>query len=477
MKRNRYRTSALVIVLLVPALLLACNAGGTIKEPAVAGAFYPADKQVLSTMVNDFLSKAAATPVEGRLIALIAPHAGYEYSGQVAAYSYNHLKERTIDTVILIGPSHHFPFLGASVYTQGRMRTPFGVVSINEKMAASLLNEKAGVTFNPAAFEKEHSLEVQLPFLQTSTKDFTIVPILIGQPTRESFDHLSRSLTSILKQHKNAIIIASTDLSHYHDYSTAKAMDSKVIDAVSRMAPGDLEKLLSSGTGEMCGGFPVLLTMMVAQQLGATHGELYNYANSGDVTNDKARVVGYAAMGLYQGKLTSGERTELLALAKKTVASYVNNGSTPEYAGHDPRLMAQGATFVTIKRNNMLRGCIGNIQPNMPLYRSVITNAVSASSRDPRFRAMTREELKDMEIEVTVLSPLEPLQNTGDIRIGTHGILLVKGMNSGVFLPQVPVENNWDLTTYLEQVSLKAGLPKDAWKDAQLYTFTADIIK
>jgi AmmeMemoRadiSam system protein A len=239
----------------------------------------------------------------------------------------------------------------------------------------------------------------------------------------------------------------------------------------------DLEQRLRSGEGEMCGGFPVIFTMAVARKLGATHGVLYKSANSGDVTNEKARVVGYAAMGLYKGALTTDERQVLLSLAKKTVDQYVKYGHMPEYTATDKRLAANGATFVTINRNGNLRGCIGNIEPVMPLYRSVIMNAVAACSQDPRFAPMTREELTNLEIEVTVLSPLEALQDIKDIRIGTHGLYIMKGGNAGILLPQVASEYNWNVPTFLEQVSLKAGLPRDAWKTSQLFSFTADIIK
>jgi len=204
---------------------------------------------------------------------------------------------------------------------------------------------------------------------------------------------------------------------------------------------------------------------------------LHRTANSGDVTGDRSRVVGYAAMGLYKSPLTTSERKELLSLAKRTIDSYVRHGAVPEYTTRDPRLLANGAVFVTINRNHELRGCIGHIQAVMPLYRSVISNAVSASSRDPRFPPMTKDELTNLELEVTVLSPLELLDDVKNIRIGAHGLYISKGMNSGVLLPQVAEEYRWDVPTFLEQVSIKAGLPANAWKDAQLYTFTADIIK
>jgi AmmeMemoRadiSam system protein A len=219
--------------------------------------------------------------------------------------------------------------------------------------------------------------------------------------------------------------------------------------------------------------------MMVARNLGATHGVLYDYKNSGDVSGDRSRVVGYAAMGLYRSPLTDRQRQELLSLARRTVAQYVKDRTTPEPDGRDPRLQANGATFVTINRHHQLRGCIGNIQPNMPLARSVVRNAVAAATQDPRFPPLRPGELGDIEVEVTVLSPLEQLDDVKDIRIGTHGLFIVKDGRSGIFLPQVPVEQGWDVPTYLEQICAKAGLPGNAWKDkdAKLSVFTADIVK
>lgn len=451
-----------------------------VKQPAVAGSFYPADAAILRTTVDAYLAAAGdSAPISGRLIALIVPHAGYQYSGSIAAHSCRRLKEREIETVILIGASHTAAFSGASVYAGDGMATPLGTVRIAKKIAKQLLNENTGVEFIPDVFTKEHSLEVQLPFLQRSLKNVAIVPILIGNPTQASFKQLAEKLTEIIRKDPKTIILASTDLSHYHDYRTANVMDNKMINAVARMSPEDVEHLLVSGEGEMCGGYPVILTMMVARNLGATNGILYTSANSGDVTGDKSRVVGYAAMGLYKTPLTENQKQELLRLAKNAIVEYVGRKKVPEHPTNDPRLHANGATFVTINRNHMLRGCIGNISPDRPLSSSVIQNAVSACSRDPRFRPMTPEELKDMSVEVTVLSPMEPLTDTGLLKVGKHGIFLVSGSASGILLPQVAMENGWDERTFLEQVSIKAGLSKDAWKgkDAKLYIYTAEIVK
>jgi AmmeMemoRadiSam system protein B/AmmeMemoRadiSam system protein A len=473
----RYGVSALLAVLVLAGGASLIASREQVKEPAVAGSFYPADPQELGRSVSEYLSRAGARRVQGRLIALVAPHAGYVYSGQVAAYAYRHITDRPVDTVILIGASHTAAYPGAAVYAAGSWRTPLGTVKINEKLAASLVNEKAGVTFFRDAFAREHSLEVQLPFLQTTLRDFTIVPVLLGAATQASFAHLAERLTKVLRENDRALIVVSTDLSHYHDAGAAATKDRKVIDAVMRMSVEDLQDLLARSDGEACGGNAVLLAMMVGRNLGATNGVLFRYADSGDASGDKARVVGYAAMGLYQTPLSEQQKRVLLALARRTIVDHVSGRTAPEPDQQDPRLLANGATFVTINRNHQLRGCIGNIQPVMPLYRSVIRNAVAASSQDPRFRPMTPEELKDMQIEVTILSPLEPVADAKNIVIGSHGVYLEKGGRSSVFLPQVPVEQGWDLPTTLEQLCIKAGLPANAWKDARLYRFSADIVR
>ncbi|MBI5741569.1 MAG: AmmeMemoRadiSam system protein B [Nitrospirae bacterium] len=471
-------TSTKFLCLVIAFLFISFTPGcsETVKEPAVAGSFYPADPKELSRTVGEFLSNAVDGTADGRLVALISPHAGYMYSGAVAAHSYRRLKGRDIRTVILIGPSHHKAFEGASVYERGKMKTPLGMIGIDSKTARALINKDADVTFYPEAFEKEHSLEVQIPFIQSVLKDARIVPVLIGNPTKRSFDFLTGKLIEIMRNDEKTLLIASTDLSHYHDYETAVTKDRKVIDAVERMSVEDLQKYLMTGEGEMCGGYPVLFAMTVARGLGATNGLLYKYANSGDVTGDGTRVVGYAAMGLYKSPLTGAEKDRLLDLARETIRLYVRDGKIPEVNISDKRLMTNGATFVTIKANGMLRGCIGNIFPVMPLYQSVIHNAVSASSRDPRFPPLGPEEIKDIDVEVTVLSALEPCNDKNEVEVGRHGLYIVKDDRSGILLPQVPVEQGWERDTFLRQVSIKAGLPGDAWKEADLYRFTAEIV-
>jgi AmmeMemoRadiSam system protein B/AmmeMemoRadiSam system protein A len=458
---------------IIPLALSSCQ--GPVKEPAVAGSFYPADARTLKASVDTYLAQATPSPQSGRLVALVSPHAGYIYSGHVAAWGYKGLKD--YDTVILIGPSHRVGFAGASVYTEGSFRTPLGDVKIDRRLARSLLNEKAHVTFYPEAFEREHSLEVQLPFLQSVLDEFKIVPILISRPTGEMYAHLAGKLTQMVRRNKRVLIVASTDLSHYHDAERAESMDAGILEALERLSSGTAQGLLATGKGEMCGSYAVLLTLEVAQRVGANRVELFRYAHSGHVTGDPKSVVGYASMGIYMDPLTEADRAELLELARTAIRVRVTDGEVPPVEAESPRLRADRAAFVTIKRNGRLRGCIGDIVARQPLYKSVLRNAANASTRDARFPPMTEAELEDMSVDVSVLSPLMPVGHFKEIKVGRDGVVISHNGRSGVFLPEVATEQGWDRETLLTQVSRKAGLPPDAWKKgARLFRFTTEAI-
>jgi AmmeMemoRadiSam system protein B/AmmeMemoRadiSam system protein A len=455
-------------------LITACNL--PVKEPSVAGAFYSADRETLKKNVGAYLKKAPNQPTEGRLLALISPHAGYVFSGQVAAHGFRQLEGKDIDTVILLGQSHYESYKGASVYTKGRFRTPLGDVRVDSRLASSLINKSAGVDFIKKAYDKEHSLEVQLPFLQSVLGDFKIVPVLISMPDNKMFQHLSEKISEELRKNKKAIVVASTDLSHYHDYQTAVEMDMKIIDAIQKLSLTEPQKLMAGRQAEMCGGWAVLLSIDSVIKAGANQAVLYNYANSGDVSNDKQRVVGYASMGIHKSPLTDKDRKGLLDIARKAITEKVKNGKASKVLLEEPKFKAHGAVFVTIKRNGMLRGCIGHVNSITSLGKSVKQNAVAACSMDRRFPPMKEQELSDMELEISVLSPLQPLGDTRDLKVGKHGLYILKDRRAGLLLPQVATDNNWDSQTFLKQVCLKAGLHENAWKDATLYTFEAEII-
>jgi len=472
MSRVRYLFKSILLMVLFP-----CACSATVKEPAVAGSFYPADSKKLAADLDRYLAQPGDAGDEGRLLAVVAPHAGYIYSGGVAGYSYARLKGKNIRRVILLGPTHYAALNGAVIYPGSGMKTPLGVVRIDESLARSLADEKAGVKLVAEPFAREHSLEVQLPFLQRSLKDFSIVPILIGRMTQESYKHLADKIATLLKSDESALLVISTDLSHYHDTATAAGMDKKVLDAIERLSAVDLERLLASGEGEACGGGPVLYGMAAARGAGATEAKLYKHADSGDVSGDRKQVVGYGALGFYKKGLSTAVRAEILRLAADTVQAQVTGRPLPVWNGTDRRMMADGAAFVTLKeKNGRLRGCIGSIQAYTSLQRSIVQNAVAAASKDPRFAPVRPEELPGLDLEVTILSPMEPVAGISEIQVGVHGVYLEASGRSSVFLPQVPIEEGWDLDTYLKQLATKAGLPPEGWKVGRLYRFTAEIV-
>lgn len=477
-KLTRARHWRGLVMVIFLALCAPCH-GADIKEPAVAGAFYPADPDVLKAQVDGYLSKVSPMQLPKDQIALISPHAGYIYSGQVAAHGYKHLSD-DYQTVILIGSSHRVPYNGASVYTQGAFRTPLGLVSVDASFAQALINPDSQVTFYPKAFEAEHSLEVQLPFLQRKLKSFKIVPILIGRATPQMHAHLADMLYKLISQGRGGktLIVASTDLSHYYTQDQALAIDAVTLDLVRRLSPQATGEALQSKGAEMCGGDGVVLTMEVARRLKATRSIIYKHATSGDVSGDKSRVVGYLSAGIFSDPLTQKDKSQLLALAKDSIAQSVKAGAPVALKWANARLEADGAVFVTIKRHGQLRGCIGHIVPRVPLAESVISNAAASALFDRRFKPMTTDELKDMEVEISVLSPMTPI-DADKIVVGRDGLYIDGAGLRGVLLPQVPVEQGWDREAYLQGICQKAGGPERCWNlpGARLYRFGADIIK
>ena len=461
---------AILLTLVIPSAAL------PVKEPAMAGSFYSVDPAVLRKEIDGWLAAAAGSRREERPVAVVVPHAGHVFSGSVAAYSFTQLRDRDIRTIYLIGPAHRAPLSGVAIYPDGGWRSPLGVVPIDSGKARALLDEGSGIVARPEPFSQEHSLEVQLPFLQRVLGKFTLVPILVGSPTPDSYAIITARLATALRSDPHAILVISTDLSHYHDRSTASRLDGRVTDALTRMAGIELERLLGRGDAEACGGWPVLIGIAAARGAGATTGSVYRYADSGTVSGDTSKVVGYAAAGFYRTPLTPLRKAALVTLAQTSLAAAVTGNPPPSPPATDPLLRADGAAFVTLTTpDGHLRGCIGHIIPRTSLAKSVIDNAAAAALHDRRFPPVTATELSGLLVEVTVLSPLEPVTDPAEIIVGTHGVYLELGQAGSVFLPQVPVEQKWDRKTYLEQLALKAGLPPDAWKKARLSRFTAEV--
>ncbi len=270
------------------------------RVPAVAGMFYPGSPSSLKAVINDFLANAEKYPIDGKPVALIVPHAGYVYSGQVAASAYKQIEGMSFDTVVLVGVSHRSPIRGVSVYKSGKYETPLGDVEIDSDLAGELMTQNEIFGFQPGAHKIEHSLEVQIPFLQQVLQDFKIVPILMGHWSKSVCSVVSDALAKTISG-KNVLLIASTDMSHYHSYKTACKMDNVALSSIQRMDAAKLMDDLSSRKCELCGAAPVILTLMTAKTLKADSVEILQYANSGDVTGDKSsEVVGYFAATVYR---------------------------------------------------------------------------------------------------------------------------------------------------------------------------------
>ena len=269
-----------------------------VRPSVLAGTWYPGSADELTKKIEGFLSRANPPPIHGKLRALIVPHAGYMYSGQVAAHAYKLLKGEHFRRIVLVGPSHRVSFDGVSVNLQSGYKTPLGIVPTDQEIAHKLLGAGSHFRWLGIAHAQEHCLEIQLPFLQTVLRNFRIVPMLMGRQDYQSCSKLSDTLVRILGDSEDTLILASTDLSHFHSYSQARALDLQFIKHVEGFDPKELAEDLSLGNCEACGGGAVVTTLLTAQQWGADRAVILNYANSGDVTGEHRRVVGYLSAAL-----------------------------------------------------------------------------------------------------------------------------------------------------------------------------------
>ncbi|MBI5208330.1 MAG: AmmeMemoRadiSam system protein B [Candidatus Firestonebacteria bacterium] len=457
-----------------------------IRPAAVAGSFYPDNPQELTNMINNFFTHVPNNVLSITPKILVSPHAGYIYSGPIASYGYKAIQGLPKKTIILLGPAHTEAFMGASIYSSGSFTTPLGSIKIDSDLSSRILKENTIFTDRISPHIKEHSLETQLPFLQLVLKDFKIVPIVIGEINNlQEFQIMSQAIDKHIKGRDDVLIIASTDLSHYNSYEIAQKMDSIAIDGILRLDTDFLLMKAWSRDCELCGLNPVILALMLAKLEENNKAELLFKANSGDTAGDKNRVVGYASILIGKAKgemkmseLSQEEKKELLKIARDTIFSYIKTKQIPKFKNiTNPKFLRKQGAFVTIKINHDLRGCIGTFTSDQPLYNTIIEMAVSASTRDPRFPPISALELKDISLEISVLSELNRIKNIDEIKVGTHGIYIMRGYYRGVLLPQVATEYKWDRNTFLQQTCYKAGLPADAWKDpaTEIYIFSAQV--
>lgn len=467
--------------------LIFINLCSRTRTPAVSGQWYPADPAKLNSMLDGFFQKVE---IEDKNdldpMGLIAPHAGFVYSGQVAAYGYSLLEGKEYDTVIIIGTSHHYLDDVVSVYNGDFYETPLGKVPIDKKMADEFLKFDEKITFKELIHAPEHSLEAQVPFLQSKLSEFKILPILTSTHDFSLLDKLADHLSDFIQNsEKRILVVCSTDMSHFHDYDSAVKMDKKTVNLITEQKWELLKKKILAGDCELCGFYALYSFIGIMRNLGCEKNYLLKYANSGDAMNDpnSNRVVGYCSIVFPQKEkegsmLSISEKKYLLDLARKSIEYRLEHGTSYKPEKPDGEILNQElAVFVTLNKFDNLRGCIGQLIAGEPLYLAVSHMAESSAFNDHRFNRVSEKELDDVKIEISVLSPQQKIENIDEIRMGIDGVWIKKGFQSGVFLPQVAMETGWDKKTFLENLcSHKAGLAKDAYldKDTEIYIFQVE---
>ncbi len=480
------------LLLLIPFLLALCRpvVTATDRAPACAGQFYPASPAELRATLTELFRHAAREQEKGDIEALILPHAGYIFSGGVAAAGVAQVNPRQqIDNIFLIGVSHHAAYSGAAVYAAGDFLTPLGRVPVNMNIARTLLNQRDLFLENDRAHAVDHSLEVQLPLLQFHLqKPFRIVPILLGTSDLA----LCTRIAQVLKPYCTAgnLFVISTDLSHYPSYREAVTTDRRTIKAVLSGSTRELLRTIEQNeragishlATSMCGLGGVLLLQEIVGTDNGGRFSLVQYRNSGDAAvGEKSRVVGYASIVVTRPEsesflLSPDDKRQLLVIARSTLAEYLQHRRLPDLSGD--RLSAPLRTpcgaFVTLRKQGELRGCVGNFSGMEELARTVQKLAVAAATEDHRFTPVTAGELKSLSIEISALSPMRRVVSPKEITLGKHGIYIRKGDRTGTFLPQVALETGWSLDEFLGHCARdKAGIGWDGWKDAELFVYEA----
>ena len=429
-----------------------------IRKPAVAGQFYPREADKLRELIRGMVSEKAK---KEDVVGLVSPHAGYIYSGPVAGATISKVKFK--DTFIIMGPNHTGMGKPLSIMTKGSWETPLGQVEIDSALAEKILATSKHLQEDPGAHQYEHSIEVQIPFLQYFKKDFHIVPITLAYSSPTAYKELGTEIAQTVNDLKKKVaIIASSDMTHYEPQEQARRKDSRAIEAILELNEDELLRRVSELNISMCGYAPTVALISAAKKLGATRAELVKYQTSGDSTGDYSAVVGYA------GIILMG-MSPLVKLAKETVETYVREGKTIEPPKRlTPEMKEKAGVFVSIHKLGGLRGCIGTFEPQQTnVAKETVTNAVSSATRDPRFPPITPQELKDLEYNVDVLTPPEPVEGEDQLDPKKYGCIVECDLRRGLLLPDL---EGVDTVDY--QISIcrqKAGIMP--YEPVKLYRF------
>lgn len=484
------RAALLSLLILAPAVLPAPAkpARQDVRPAVFAGQFYDRDPARLAAAIDGWF-RAAGNPAfpPGTLRALIAPHAGYIYSGAVAAKAYNLIRGHDIDTVVIIGPAHALAFEGCSIYPSGGFATPLGAAAVDAETAAAL-SKATGFGYVAAAHAGEHSVEVQVPFIRRALPSARIVPIVMGRPARRTVETLARGLSAVLAG-RRALVVASTDLSHYLDADEARDKDERTMGWIRA---GDTVRIIRDAEARdnaMCGGAAVAAALLYAKAAspgGEIAVEILERTDSGSAGGPADRVVGYLAAAVWTPRVAAAadvvlgaeDKAALIALARKAVDTFVREGRILAPGNPAPAFRTPRGAFVTLRKEGALRGCIGYAEPVHTLWNAVLQAAVLAASEDPRFPPVRPGELAGLEIEISVLTAAREIADPRAVRAGRDGVIVEMNGRRGLLLPTVAAENGWDRDTLLAQACLKAGLPPDAWRQgARVRVFEAVVFR
>ena len=428
-----------------------------IRNPVVSGQFYPASPSQLKAMIEGMVNEKA---VKEDIIGLVSPHAGYVYSGPVAGAVISRVKFK--DTFIIMGPSHTGMGKPLSIMTQGAWRTPLGEVEIDAELGGKILATSSHLEEDHVAHQHEHSIEVQLPFLQYFKPDIKLVPIVLGYASGATYKKIGEEIAQAIKElNKEVVIIASSDMTHYESQESAQRKDDKAIEAILDLNEDELLKRVDELNISMCGYAPTVSLIAAARELGATEAELVRYQTSGDTTGDYTAVVGYA--GIILKKVHP-----LVRLAKRTVERYVKEGKTPEPGELTPEMKKRAGVFVSIHKLGALRGCIGTFEPaEKNIAEEVMANAVSSATRDPRFPPIAPNELKELDYSVDVLTEPEPIASQDQLDPRKYGVIVEAGWRRGLLLPDLEGVDSADYQ--IDICRQKAGITPD--EPVKLYRF------
>jgi AmmeMemoRadiSam system protein B/AmmeMemoRadiSam system protein A len=400
------------------------------RQPVVAGQFYPASAYQLRAMLKQMVDEEAE---KQDAIGLVCPHAGYVYSGPVAGAVISRVKFK--DTFIILGPNHTGRGKPLSIIAGGKWKTPLGEVEVDSELAGRLLSITNHLQEDDAAHLYEHSIEVQLPFLQYFKPDIKIVPIILSFASIDAYREIGRELARAINDtKKEAVILASSDMTHYEPHDVAVRKDRQAIDAILHLDEDELFQKVEEHHISMCGVAPVASLIVAARELGATSAELVKYQTSGDTSADYSAVVGYAGI-----IIKTAAMHPLVQLAKETIETYVNEGRviTPPQE-LTPEMKQKAGVFVSLHKSGELRGCIGTFEPTQPnVAGEIISNAISSATRDPRFPPVAPEELRDLDYSVDVLTKPRPVKNKKELDPKKYGVIVECGFRRGLLLPDL----------------------------------------